>query len=204
MDSAQLGVVVTSERRPTQHIRVRRKCRIKLPTRRGRPPTRSLVQGAKFRVTDESRPDSLYIMVNPRIPGEIKIGRSCDPEERAKQLSNQQNFRLVVKHSYKDKGFLEKIIHQKLKHCQVEEGAGVEWFRVSVEEANSLIIATIFEDNLVNEEKAIASRAHFAQLLRNEIIWRLQNPELSRIPVPKNLYLDESFGELAHSFNRAL
>ena len=49
-------------------------------------------------------PDSLYVMENPRIPGEIKIGRSQSPENRAKQLSTGHNFRLIVKYSYGERG----------------------------------------------------------------------------------------------------
>ena len=101
-----------------------------------------------FAVTEEYFPDSLYIMENPRIPGEVKIGRSQNPEERAKQLSAGNNFRLVVRHSYGEKGFLEKTLHQKLKRRRVEEGAGIEWFKVSVDQADILIRAAILEDEL--------------------------------------------------------
>jgi hypothetical protein len=101
-----------------------------------------------FRITENLRPDSLYIMENLRIPGEVKIGRSQNPEERAKQLAAGNNFRVVVQRSYGEKGFLEKTLHQKLKKRRVEEGAGLEWFRISVEEADLLIRAAILEDNL--------------------------------------------------------
>ena len=87
-------------------------------------------------------------MENPRLPGEIKIGRPNNPEERAKQLSAGQNFRIVVKRSYGEKGFLEKTLHHKLKHRRVEQGAGVEWFKVSVDQADILVKAAIVEDDL--------------------------------------------------------
>ena len=96
----------------------------------------------------KERHDSLYIMENPRIPGEIKIGRSQDPEERAKQLSVGQNFRIVLKRSYGEKGFLEKTIHQRLKSRRVDEGTGTEWFKVSVDQADLVIRAAILEDEL--------------------------------------------------------
>lgn len=101
-----------------------------------------------FVVTEEHLPDSLYIMENPRIPGEVKIGRSQNPEERAKQLSAGNNFRLVVRRSYGEKGFLEKTLHHKLKCRRVEEGAGIEWFKVSVDQADILIRAAILEDEI--------------------------------------------------------
>ena len=72
-----------------------------------------------FVVTEEFIPDSLYIMENPRIPGEVKIGRSQNPEERAKN-----NFRIVVKLSYREKGYLEKTLRQRLKRRRVVEGSG--------------------------------------------------------------------------------
>ena len=93
-------------------------------------------------------PDSLYIMENPRIHGEIKIGRSQSPEDRAKNLSSGHNFRLIVKYSYGGKGFLEKTLHNQLKHLRVDIGAGVEWFRLTVEQADLLIRATILEHEL--------------------------------------------------------
>jgi len=96
---------------------------------------------------DES--DSLYIMENPRIHGEIKIGRSQSPEDRAKQLSAGHNFRLVVKYSYGGKGFLEKALHNKLKQLRVEAVAGIEWFKLSAEQADLIIRATILEHELL-------------------------------------------------------
>ena len=75
----------------------------------------SVACSEEFAVTQELTPDALYIMENPRIPGEIKIGRSRDPEERAKQLCAGNNYRMVVKRTYGEKGFLEKTIHRKLK-----------------------------------------------------------------------------------------
>ena len=102
----------------------------------------------EFAVTQELVPDALYIMENPRIPGEIKIGRSRNPEERAKQLCAGNNYRMVVRRTWGEKGFLEKTIHHKLKRRRVEEGAGVEWFRVSVEQAETIIAAAIIEDDI--------------------------------------------------------
>ena len=99
-------------------------------------------------MTQELIPDALYIMENPRIPGEIKIGRSRDPEERAKQLCAGNNYRMIVKRTYGEKGYLEKTIHQKQKRRRVEEGSSIEWFRISVEQAEALIVAAIIEDDI--------------------------------------------------------
>ena len=108
-------------------------------------------KGGKKIETEQVSPDALYIMENPRIPGEVKIGRSQNPEERAKALSAGNNFRLVVKQTYEEKGFLEKTLHNRLKRRRVEEGAGIEWFRISVEQADLLIRAAILEEELSKE-----------------------------------------------------
>jgi hypothetical protein len=107
--------------------------------------------GKKTETEQQVSPDALYIMENPRIPGEVKIGRSTNPEERAKALSAGNNFRLVVKQTYDEKGFLEKTLHNRLKRRRVEEGAGIEWFGISVEQADLLIRAAILEDELSKE-----------------------------------------------------
>jgi hypothetical protein len=102
----------------------------------------------EFVISQELAPDSLYTMENNRIPGEVKIGRSQNPEERARQLSAGNNFRIAVKQVYVGKGYLEKTVHQRLKARRVEEVAGTEWFRVSTDQADTIIKATILEDDL--------------------------------------------------------
>ena len=96
----------------------------------------------------ESPPDSLYIMVNPLLPGLVKIGRSAFPDRRAKQLSAGQPFQIVVKRCYDTKGFLERIVHQKLARCRVTGAPGTEWFKISVKQATCIVEATILEDEL--------------------------------------------------------
>ena len=59
----------------------------------------------------ESSSDTLYIMSISLLPGMIKIGRSNNPEERAKQLGTSLPFRLTVERSYSGKGFLERTLH---------------------------------------------------------------------------------------------
>lgn len=93
-------------------------------------------------------PDSLYIMKNMRIPGEIKVGRSIHPEERARELSRGQNFTMSVERVYGRKGHLEKLTHGRLKARRVEGAPGTEWFRLSVEEADTIIRGLIVEEEL--------------------------------------------------------
>jgi hypothetical protein len=57
-------------------------------------------------------------------------------------------FRLAIEHSYGGKGFLEKPLHDRLKHRRVEGGPGREWFKLSAEQADALIRASIVDHEL--------------------------------------------------------
>ncbi len=95
-----------------------------------------------------SQSDSLYIMENSLIPGIVKIGRSMNPQERAKQLAASHPFKIVVQYSYGDKGFLEKTLHDQLKHRRVEGASGKEWFRITAQQADTLVKACIVHQEL--------------------------------------------------------
>ena len=95
--------------------------------------------------------DSLYIMSNSLLPDMVKIGRSVNPEERAKQLGASHPFRLAVEFSYGGKGFLEKTLHDRLKHRRVEGGHGREWFRLTAEQADVLVRASVVDHELSKE-----------------------------------------------------
>ena len=96
--------------------------------------------------------DSLYIMSNSLLPDIVKIGRSSNPEERAKQLGASHPFRLRVECSYGGKGFLEKSVHDRLKHRRVEGGLGREWYRLKAEQADTLIRASIVDHELTSRD----------------------------------------------------
>ena len=97
---------------------------------------------------ESNQMDSLYIMSNSLLPDMVKIGRSNGPEERARNLGASHPFRIVVEHTYGDKGFLEKPIHDRLKHRRVDGGSGREWFNLSVEQADTLVRGCIVEHEL--------------------------------------------------------
>ena len=99
---------------------------------------------------DESA-DALYIMSNSLLPDMIKIGRSINPEDRARQLGASHPFRIKVECSYGGKGFLEKTLHDRLKHRRVEGGLGKEWFRLRPEQADTLIRASIVDNDLASD-----------------------------------------------------
>ena len=50
----------------------------------------------------EDGEDDLYVMENSRIPGEVKIGRSSNPENRKKSLQASQNFRINLLAAFPD------------------------------------------------------------------------------------------------------
>ena len=74
----------------------------------------------------------LYVLANPRIPGEYKVGRSRDAEQRREDLQNGQNFRMEIVATFPGNGYTEGLVHDRLAHSRVHEGAGREWFRASL------------------------------------------------------------------------
>ena len=92
--------------------------------------------------------DALYVMFNPLLPGMVKIGRSFHPEGRARTLSKSQPFNIQVCHTYDGYGFLEKLLHSKLKKRCVIGGAGREWFSISSDQAHQIISAAVLEYEL--------------------------------------------------------
>lgn len=55
--------------------------------------------------------ESLYVLTNPRVPGEVKVGRAACPLGRAQQMSSGHNFTLDVTHTYAHQGLLETAVH---------------------------------------------------------------------------------------------
>ncbi len=105
-----------------------------------------------FEITEVFVPqkkDHLYIFQNSRIPDEKKLGRSHDPEARAKQLSQCQNFRIQILKTYHGQGYLESTIHKRLKPRKVTEGEGVEWFKVDLETLDLIVQGCVAESQLL-------------------------------------------------------
>ncbi len=73
----------------------------------------------------------LYLMVRSDAPGLLKIGRSKDPANRAKQLETSQCFHVTVAAVFEGAGDLEPYVHSKLAACRELGGPGTEWFRTS-------------------------------------------------------------------------
>ena len=92
--------------------------------------------------------DSLYVFTNPLVPNMLKIGRSFDPNKRAKKLATSHPYELVINYTYQRWGFLEKMVHNKLKEWRVNGGTGQEWFYIEPKQADILIKATAIEHEL--------------------------------------------------------
>jgi hypothetical protein len=74
-------------------------------------------------------------MQNPRLPGELKIGRSSNVELRRRSLQSSQNFTIDVLAIFPGAGDLEPLVHKILSNCRVTGVAGREWFRCGTETA---------------------------------------------------------------------
>jgi hypothetical protein len=81
----------------------------------------------------DSEVSSLYLAVNPKIPGEVKVGKSGDPESRLFALGKGQNFRLELVAVYPGQGDLETAVHELLAAKRVADGPSREWFACSLD-----------------------------------------------------------------------
>ena len=92
--------------------------------------------------------DHLYIMMNPKIPGELKVGRSHDPTERARALSKSQNFSMEILKVYHCQGYNESTVHKRLKIRNVTDGDGQEWFKIDSMTLDMIVQGVIAESQL--------------------------------------------------------
>ena len=76
----------------------------------------------------------------------VKIGRSFCPETRRRSLESCQNFRVQLAAVFKGWGNFEHAVHLRLAHVRSSDGAGKEWFDVSVAEAVKEIAAVVLEE----------------------------------------------------------
>jgi len=85
------------------------------------------------------RPSNLYIMCLSTDPeGQqhgLKIGRSCNIEERARDLASSLPFDMVVLATIPSAGHLETAVHAHLAARRNTDSNAREWFRVSLTEA---------------------------------------------------------------------
>ena len=104
-----------------------------------------------FEITETFTPktkDHLYVMQNSRIPNELKVGRSHDPDQRSKELGRSHNFRMDILRVYHACGYLEATVHKRIKARQVSEGDGQEWFQMDLQTLDLIIQGVIAESQL--------------------------------------------------------
>ena len=77
----------------------------------------------KFKLIKGDKLDSLYI-IQSDMSGNIKIGRSKDPQKRLKQLQTGNPNKLKLIAFFEGEGWKEKIIHEKLRRYRLKG----EWF----------------------------------------------------------------------------
>ena len=107
--------------------------------------------GPDFEVVETFIPqkqDHLYVIQNSRISDEKKVGRSHDPEQRAKELGKSRNFKMQILKVFHCQGHLEATVHKRLKARKVTEGDGVEWFRIDMQTLDMIIAGVIAESQL--------------------------------------------------------
>lgn len=90
-----------------------------------------------------SKAGYLYVLVNPSITGQVKIGKTTrNPNDRAKELGAPTGvptpFIVAFETSVDDCDAAEKYVHNKLRNCRVSSNR--EFFRISPTEAIKVIL----------------------------------------------------------------
>lgn len=119
----------------------------------------------------EDRRDRLYIlryiikgMIDDTV---VKIGRSASPETRRKALESCQNFRIDLGASFPHWGKYEHAVHQRLAYAQSSDGAGTEWFNVSLAEAVKAIGETVLQETT---EERPSKRLRVSEEPENDVV----------------------------------
>jgi hypothetical protein len=84
----------------------------------------------------------VYILTNPSIPGQVKIGHSSrSPEERARKLSNSSGvpspFIVVYAESVRNCEEVEREIHRRLEHVRINPNR--EFFSIPIQDAITIV-----------------------------------------------------------------
>lgn len=101
-----------------------------------------LVRAAQKRKVTKTR-DALYVMQYSFRRDIVKIGRSSNPEKRRVQMESSQAFHVELLATFPEHGELEGKVHEALAAFRNMEGAGQEWFNVTVDHAISVIKSLI-------------------------------------------------------------
>jgi hypothetical protein len=112
------------------------------------PPKRAKTpSGCPGSSTDQAAcTDALYVMRYSFRRGIVKIGRSRDSEKHRRELEGDHAFYVQLVATFPGRGSLEGMVHRELAPHRNQDGAGREWFNVTVEDALLAIIALLPED----------------------------------------------------------
>ncbi len=100
-------------------------------------------KGRAHRGCVPDREQYIYIMSCPCVPGYVKIGRSCNLEQRRRRLSRGYPTPVVLERSWPNAGDLERFAHRALARVRAPGGPRNEWFQVTVEQASDIIEALL-------------------------------------------------------------
>ena len=82
--------------------------------------------------------DSLYILGCSMMPGILKVGRSADPQARAKEIQASQPYFAQLVAVFPQKGHIEAVVHARLAKRRVE-APGREWFHAPLSEVLQIV-----------------------------------------------------------------
>ena len=77
----------------------------------------------------------LYIMARSDAPGMVKIGSSCNPERRRRELQECHTFTMELLAVFPRMGYLEHKVHRRLSQLRVWSGTGREFYSLSPTDA---------------------------------------------------------------------
>ena len=141
----------------------------------------------------------IYINSSKSYPkGILKIGRSYDAEGRRREHSTALPYPQVIEKKYSVKNMIsaEKVIHQALKKYHHYNGAGTEFFNITLNEAIKVGDGLFLDTKKKNNKKYSDDtwlRYHIVVSLRRKLLYRLYD---WLIPKVKKYKLPTSYGVL--------
>src|SRR5579859_3608308 len=86
----------------------------------------------------------VYVLTNPSIPGQVKIGTTQKrPERRSAELSSAtgvpEQFHVAYYRTFENATLAERLVHSILEEKGLRVGKNREFFSISAEDAQSLI-----------------------------------------------------------------
>lgn len=100
-----------------------------------------------LRICDRRYGDDLYVLRYDFRSDSLKIGRSFDVLRRANDLERCHDFRVVLLLVLPGMGWVESLLHARLRHLRASSGSGKEWFTISLAEVLQVLIE-IYQDKL--------------------------------------------------------